>query len=394
MSDPRTPQDLDALLEDERRRAVRALLRRPLLVAESAPDAVALVRRHRDAIAAWFQSELGYRLVVESDFARLHKMPAPCRLAHRRLLTRNGHEFDSRRYALFCLVLAALEQAGEQTTLERLAEAVKLHASDLPEFDLDFDRIPDRRAFTQAVQVAADLGVLDLRDGDEERFARREEGGDALYQIRHRRLAQVLSAPVPPSSVASPNEIETEAYPETAEGRARLSRHRVTRAIVEEAVCHLDELSDDDRAYFVSQRARLFRQLERMCGFEMELRAEGVVAIDADGDTSDVAFPAEGTVAHAALLLADELSRRRRRGEEACTLLELEAHVAGLVARYRKYWRGDLAGDPRELVRLALERLEAFRLIARVEGGVRPAPAIARFAAAPATEPEEQEPPR
>lgn len=392
MSGPHLSQELDALVDDERRRAVRALLRKPLLVAESDPDAVTLTRRHREALVAWFQGELGYRLVVENDFARLHKLPAPVRATRRRLLTRNGQEFDPRRYSLFCLILAALEQAGEQTTLERLAEAVKLHAADLIGFELDFDRIPDRRAFTQAVQVAADLGIVDLRDGDEERFARREEGGDALYQVRHRRLAQVLSAPMPPSSVESPAEITTEAYPDTSEGRARISRHRVTRALVEDPVCYLDELSEDDRAYFISQRPRIFRQLERMCGFDMELRKEGVAAIDSEGDTTDLAFPAEGTVAHAALLIADELSRRRRAGVDTSTLLELESYTGSLVVRYKKNWRADLVVDVRELVRLALDRLEAFRLVTHVEDGVRALPAIARFTVAPPQEPEVREP--
>ena len=380
--------ELEAALEDERRRAIRALLRTPLNVD---PDVFVLVRRHRDALAAWFQSELGYRLVVDSDFARLHKMPAPVPLAHRRREGRSDHPFDPRRYALFALVLAALEQAGEQTTLARLAEAVELHARDLDGFDLDFDRLADRRAFTHAVQAAADLGVLDLRDGDEERFARKEEGGDALYQVRHRRLAQVLAAPRPPSSVAVPAEIVQEAYPDTSEGRALRNRHRVMRMLVEEAVCYFDQLGTDAHEYVTKQRPRIFRQLERMCGFEMELRAEGVAALDLEGDSSDLAFPAEGTVAHAALLLAEEMVRQRRAGETSLTLGEIEAHV-GVLVQTHTYWRADLISDAaghRELAQLALDYLEAFRLIERIEGGVRPLPAIARVSPAlPAAAPE------
>ena len=73
MSAPHLSQELDAIVDDERRRAVRALLRKPLLVAESDPDAVTLTRRHRDALVAWFQGELGYRLVVErSEEQRLN----------------------------------------------------------------------------------------------------------------------------------------------------------------------------------------------------------------------------------------------------------------------------------------------------------------------------------
>jgi uncharacterized protein (TIGR02678 family) len=390
VTDATLADHVDAIIDDERRRAVRALLRRPFLTVESDGELLVLTRRHRDVLVAWFQAELGYRLVVDSDFARLLKTSASVTLAQRNLATRSGHPFDPRRYALFCLILAALEQAGEQTTLERLAEAVKLHAADLQSFELDFDRIADRRAFTYAVQAAADIGVLDLRDGSEERFARKEEGGDALYQIHHRRLAQVLASPMPPSGVEAPADIGSEAYPDTSEGRARASRHRVMRILVEDAICYFDRLSEEDRMYLTSQRSRLFRQLERMCGFEMELRAEGVAAIDCAGDTSDLAFPSEGTVSHAALLLADHLAARHLHDQGVATFGELEAAMGSLIPRYRKYWRADLVGDPGELTRQALDRLEAFRLIERIEGGIRSLPAIGRFKAVTTGEPAEE----
>jgi uncharacterized protein (TIGR02678 family) len=382
MTEPRLADQLDALAADERRRAVRALLRRPFIVAEADVEIFTLVRRHREALAAWFQAELGYRLLVDSDFARLHKMPAPIALSHRRLETRAGQPFDSRRYVLFCLVLAALEQAGDQTTLERLSEAVKEHASDTEWFDLDFDRVADRRAFTHAVRAVVDLGVLHLRDGDEERFARKEQGGDALYQVRHRRLAQVLSAPLPPSSVADAAAMQAELYPDTSEGRSRRSRHRVMRLLVETAVVHFADLSDDDRAYLTSQRARIFRQLETLCGFELELRAEGVAVIDPSEEATDLAFPSGGTVAHAALVLGEEVVRRARAGDEIATLAEIEAHVAALEERFGKYWSEEYKGDAqaqRRLAEVALDRLEAFALIERTEGGVRPRPSLARF---------------
>lgn len=394
MSGPRLGERLDAMVGEERRHAVRALLRRPFITADgSHAEVFTLVRRHRDVLAEWFQSELGYRLVVESDFARLHKLPPPVPLAHRRLDTRAGQPFDARRYVLFCLVLAALEQMGDQTTLDQLAEAVKLHAVEIDGFEVDFDRVADRRAFTHAVRAVVDLGVLDLRDGDEERFARKEEGGDALYQVRHRRMARVLSAPVPPSSAEEPDRIGVEPYPETSEGRTRRSRHRVMRLLVEEPVCYFEELDEEDRAYLMSQRGRISRQLEAFCGFEVELRAEGIATIDATGETSDLLFPSEGTVAHAALLLAEELGRRARAsagGDVTMTLAEIETYTGMLAERYGRYWRADLISDPqarRQLAELALERLEAFRLIRRVDAGVRVCPAVARFAAAPVQPP-------
>jgi len=70
-------------------------------------------------------------------FARLHKVPAapdgtrPARPAGR-------PDFDRRRYALFCLTLAALDEAGTQTTLANLARLVEELSRDegeIPPFD-------------------------------------------------------------------------------------------------------------------------------------------------------------------------------------------------------------------------------------------------------------------
>jgi len=396
MSAPLADQ-LEALTIDERQRAVRALLRKPFIVAEGTDAGdFALVRRHRNALASWFQAELGYRLVVDSDFTRLHKMPSPKTLHNRRLQTRAGQAFDSRRYVLFCLTLAALEQAGDQTTLASLGETVSLHSTDLDGFDLDFDKLVDRRAFMHAVRAIVDLGVLMFRDGDEERFARKEQGGDALYQVRHRRLAQVLSSPLPPSSVEQPEQMHFEAYPETDDGRARRSRHRVMRMLVESPALYFDDLIDEDRAYLNSQRSRVFRQLESFCGFDVELRIEGVAIIDDTGESSDLAFPSEGTVGHAALLLGEEIAARVRAEQLATiTFAEIESHVRKLVDKYGKYWSHEFTGDGdghRRLADLAVERLEAFAMVHRVDEGIRPCPALARFSEVTKEGEDEREP--
>ncbi len=55
--------------EDERRRALRALLARPLL--PRSHPAYAPVRRHADDLRQWFAHEVGWELLVEDSFVRL-----------------------------------------------------------------------------------------------------------------------------------------------------------------------------------------------------------------------------------------------------------------------------------------------------------------------------------
>src|SRR5579884_2060862 len=216
--------------DDELRQAVRALLAEPL--ASRGSTALGGVRRHRKELARWFTEELGYRLdATRPGVARLAKLPGAGHQP-RGLWTRAGRPFDGRRYALTCLVLAASEAAGDHTTLARLFDDVSVRASAIGGLEWDSGRGSDRRVFIQAVQAAVDLGVLERAEGDEERFARGEAGGDALYRIDRDRLTMLPTAPQPPSLAASPAQVADEAYPDTEDGRARRRRHRITRALV------------------------------------------------------------------------------------------------------------------------------------------------------------------
>ena len=59
---------LDRQREDERERAIRALLARPLLAVPATE--LALVRRHAQYVRDWFARETGWTLLVERGFAR------------------------------------------------------------------------------------------------------------------------------------------------------------------------------------------------------------------------------------------------------------------------------------------------------------------------------------
>src|SRR5260370_8190973 len=59
---------------EERERALRALLMRPLMPAGD--PALELVRRHASYLRDWFGRETGWNLQVERQCARLYKRPA------------------------------------------------------------------------------------------------------------------------------------------------------------------------------------------------------------------------------------------------------------------------------------------------------------------------------
>jgi uncharacterized protein (TIGR02678 family) len=371
-----------ALLAEEQRRAVRLLLAHPFVSDERPdPDAFALVRRHARELQRWLSEQLGYRLVVDTELARLHKRPAPgARL--RPLRTQSQTPWNSRRYALLCLVLAALERIEVQTVLSELAGQVALLAASeegIRSFDLE--SFGERQAFVDVVRWLVDQGVLSLADGEDTAFV--EGRGDALYDLHSRRLSQLLSAPVP---AAEPEEVAelagSDVYPDTEEGANRRVRHRLMRRLVEEPVLYLEELDEAERAYLTSQRHYLLGQVAARTGLAIEVRREGLAAVDPEGRLSDLAFPSTGTLSHAALLLAGYLTERSRAADDPSVPVpeeDLAVCMEGLLARYGHLWSKRYREEPGRLLAGALDLLEQMGLVARQGGGIVALPAIARF---------------
>ena len=108
---------------DEFRRALRALLMRPLM----APDHVDFpsVRRQAERLRDWFARETGWPLHVDREGARLFKRPADLSAP-----TRGLPDYDRRRYVLLCLAAAVLERADPQITLRQIGERIVQQAAD------------------------------------------------------------------------------------------------------------------------------------------------------------------------------------------------------------------------------------------------------------------------
>jgi uncharacterized protein (TIGR02678 family) len=388
---------LEVALEEARahelRRAARTLLRRPLLRAGGpSGDDLGLVRRHGPDLREWFDANTGWRLLVDSEVARLVKiLPADAGITQPARDARSGRPFGRRRYVLTCLALSVLERADAQITLGRLAEGVILAASDanLTRAGVTFrlEGRDERSDLVSVVRLLLSLGVLTRVAGDEEAFVR--DAGDALYDVQRRSLALLLAAPRGPSTIAAESfgervqQLAEEPVPETDELRNRALRHRLTRRLLEDPVVYYDELAPEEAAYLSTQRGAIARRISELTGLVAEVRAEGIAMVDPDDDLTDLRMPEAGTDGHVTLLVATELAERACADPAVVVAEEELRRLVGRLAReHRAWWRNDAcaAGAESGLVAIALERLEALHLIRREAGCVRPLPALARYA--------------
>ncbi|RQR50138.1 TIGR02678 family protein [Burkholderia sp. Bp9125] len=380
--------------DEERNQALRALLMTPLMTPTH--ESFAAVRRHADELRAWFARETGWTLHIERDCARLYKRPADLQDASRGL-----PGYERRRYVLLCLACAVLERADPQITLRVLGERLLALAADPMLASRDFrfalSAAHERRELVAVCRSLVELGVLQRVAGDEESFVRSAgdaaEAGDALYDVRRRVLASVLAAVRGPSTWPAEQapvslderlaSLVAEHMPDSDEGLRTTLRHHLARRLLDDPVVYLDTLDTELRAYFINQRGAMANRLCDATGLVAEQRAEGLALVDEDGELTDVAMPAEGTEAHATLLVAEFLAGRSRANAETSTTRdEITAFLAAARTRYGSYWRKSARepGAERELTTVALERLLKLQLVAYTADLIRPLPALARFA--------------
>ncbi|ABC83627.1 TIGR02678 family protein [Anaeromyxobacter dehalogenans] len=379
----------------ERRSALRVLLARPLLVADQDPETFASVVRHRGELARWFADHAGWTLVVDAGGRHARLLKRPVRPDPTRPAGAPGKgPFDRRRYVLFSLALAALDGEGAQVTLARLAERVReLSLEDVALAPFDPESSTERHAFVDVLRLLGELGVVVFKDGDAERYVRDRASGDALYDVRERLLARLLSAPRPPALAANAAHMAEEERAGTEEGDRAAGRHEVFRRLLDDPVAYRDDLSPRAREWLAAGSGFLYERLERDAGLVVERRAEGLAAIDTSGALADTAFPDGGsTVKHAALLLCEWLADEAREGRRlhpaqpppGVLWRAVVARIQVLQAEHAGRWskefdRSDAGAEA--LAREAVRLLVGFGLAAMLpDGGVVARPAAARFA--------------
>jgi uncharacterized protein (TIGR02678 family) len=387
--------------DEEFRTSLRALLMRPLL--SPAHEDFAAVRRNAEGLREWFQRETGWTLEVEPGGARLYKRPGDVTSALRGL---DG--YDRRRYVLLCLACAVLERANPQITLRELGERLLILAADpalaAVGFSFTLAVAQERRELVAVCRTLLDLGVLTLVAGEDEAYIR--GGGDqadALYDVQRRMLASMLAAARGPSTWRTEDAPATfderlqslvvEHIPDSEEGRRTDRRHRLSRRLLDDPVVYVATLDPETHAYFVNQRGAMAARLCAATGLAAEQRAEGLALVDETGVLSDIAMPAEGTDAHATLLVAEHLAGKLRSLSSNDTaswqvtqadvgVLEIVELLAVAKSRYGRYWRKSARekGAELELAQHALGQLEKLHLIERIGDLIRPLSALARFA--------------
>lgn len=397
----RAAVQLEADQLEELQQVVRMLLAQPLVTTTwPRPGALVAVRRFETVLRNEFGRVLGYRLDVGRTCARLYRRPATLATT-RGARSRTDRPLGPLACSYLCLVLAAAEGLGEQTTASQVADEVqRLRAGDdtLP---VDLTHYGQRRAFVDALKWMEDRGVLQLRDGEADQWLS-EADGDALYDVDRDMVSRLLvTAPSVLRDVDTVADFLVEPHTASEDANLQRLRHRIGRRLVGDPVVNLADLTGDELAHLRHRRTRIVADIERLTGCPVEIRAEGMVLVDADRHPmSAESFPASGTEAQAALLwgsaLATGLDASDGNGPgrtvdvgaappppspwSAIPAATVDATWDAVVDRYQSRFKAEYKESPDRLRPVALALLERFGLIETDDdGSVRGHAALARY---------------
>jgi uncharacterized protein (TIGR02678 family) len=232
--------------------------------------------------------------------------------------------------------------------------------------------------------------VITERDGDLEHWVERRS--ESLLDIHRDRLELLLAAPL--AGCRSADDVLTVASVPSAAGGARVACRRI---LAERPVLSTEELTEEQRDWWARNRNREREWFRRALGLDLELRAEGAVAVDPDGELTDRAFPAGGSARHYALLLLEAMVADLRathganaRATLAGTTWVRMAHSTArslgdaVFASWREGFRKAHRGDPDALHAEALEILSGAGLVRCEQADVLVHAAAARYATRPA----------
>jgi uncharacterized protein (TIGR02678 family) len=298
----------------------------------------------------------------------------------------NDKPFTARTYTYLTLVCASLlsPQTGDQVLMSSLVEQVRADA--VTAGVTVEDTGSEGRHLVRAIGLLVDWGVLSETDGSVAGWENRRE--EALLDVHRPLLPHLLTRTLrdmdAPAHLLDGSRVDP--------GAPEQPRRGLRRKLVENPLVRREDLPESERDVLSRERRELTRMLDDSFGLVVEARAEGVLAYDVDEELSDVRFPGTGTVAHAALLLANALADELRPTAESTATVDGTAMPGALapwsvvtsttellIEQYGGTFAKQYATNADHLQAEVVDLLESVCLATATDDGLVLHPACARY---------------
>ncbi|MFT9496799.1 TIGR02678 family protein [Anaerosolibacter sp.] len=247
-----------------------------------------LYYRVKDSIPefkGFLSDKLGYHVLVNPYLIKLEKLPGKAEA------WMGIQEFESpMEYGFLCLLLMFLEdkEREEQFVLSTITEFIQ---GNYPgEERVDWTLFRHRRCLIKTLRVAADIGLIQVDDGNEQSFAH-DESSEVLYESTGLSRYFVRNFHVNILGYTSYKDIENEELMDIDRDRGLLRRQRVYRRLLMSPVVYHEGPEDTDYAYIKNFRSVIENDFERYLGLPLHVHRNGALLMLPESHTFKGVFP-------------------------------------------------------------------------------------------------------
>lgn len=248
--------------------------------------------------------KLGYGLVANQHLIKLEKIPGSAESFMGIQAFTNTIE-----YVLLCQLLMFLEDRSrdEQFVLSEITEFIV--GNPIGKEKIDWTLFSHRKHFIKVLRFAQELGLMQINDGDDQKFAQ-DDGTEVLYESTglSRYLVRHFTADI--NDFTSVRDLENAEWGDLNADRGVIRRQRVYRKLLMEPVVYSQGADDVDYDYIKKQRGLIEADFLKYLEYPLHVHKNGaLLLVPADKNLKD-GFPNTKAICDITLLFCALIRRR------------------------------------------------------------------------------------
>ncbi|WP_296561307.1 TIGR02678 family protein [uncultured Acetobacterium sp.] len=318
----------------------------------------------------FLSDKLGYGLVINQHLIKLEKIPGSAEPFM------GIQAFTDRiEYVLLCQLLMFLEDRSrdEQFVLSEITEFIV--GNPIGKEKIDWTLFSHRKHFIKVLRFAQELGLMQINDGDDQKFAQ-DDGAEVLYESTglSRYLVRHFTADI--NDFTSVRDLENAEWGDLNADRGVIRRQRVYRKLLMEPVVYSQGADDVDYDYIKKQRGLIEADFLKYLEYPLHVHKNGaLLLVPADKNIKD-GFPNTKAICDITLLFCALIRRRletkklRLNGSGEIRLSRVAFDL--LVTKLKQETGGNWSKEYREMTASTLSDhllsyMEDFKMLAQVD---------------------------
>lgn len=321
--------------DEKAQTALRILFENFWILRAEEPERYQYIREREKVLKRYMDDKFGFDLIVHQHFIKLEKIPVEAKS----WMGMQPFE-EPRDYAMFSCALAFTENQSvdEQFLLSDICEDIKdMYPG---EFGLEWTNYNHRRSLVRVVKQLEKLSILNVVEGEAERFAMNAEQ-EVLYETTVYARYFMRSYPDDLFAYGSYDAILESEWARHADDRRR---KRVYRKLLTSPVVYRESNDDPDFAYIRNFRNRLRDDLEAHTPYRMEMFKNAAMLVAEERTQDMTLFPDQKAIMDVALHVAAHIRENLAAyppDEFGCirlTRVTFENIVKDVHTRYAEGW--------------------------------------------------------